>query len=164
MIEKTYPIAEKLLNNGLLAAQKLLELLNIEFRQLQQKTDPEALSLTAFKKKEMVAQLEQFSKQFGQVLATEQLVISHGDIKNYLIKAKAAGFNVAEAWGCWRRIAEISQQCQTINEQNGASIAILARHTERSLQILRGKSQVAATYGPDGVTRNELFSYTSISV
>ena len=43
MIEKTFPITEKLLNNGLNSAQKLLELLNSESENLKLKTDPNTL-------------------------------------------------------------------------------------------------------------------------
>lgn len=164
MIEKTYQITEKLLHNGLKATQSLLELLNTESVSLKQKTDAEAISAIASHKKELVAQLEQFSKQLGQVLATEQLQLSNDGIKAYLAKAKAAGINIAESWNYWNHIVRLSQTCRSINEQNGASIALLSRHTQRSLQILRGKSPLTATYGPDGVTRSELFSHTLISV
>lgn len=164
MIEKTYQITEKLLQNGLTATQSLLELLNAESGNLKQKSDPEVISAIASHKKELVAQLEQFSKQLGQVLATEQLLVSNEGVHAYLAKAKAAGINIAESWNYWNHIVRLSQTCRSINEQNGASIALLSRHTQRSLQILRGKSPLAATYGPDGVTRNELFSHTLISV
>ncbi|WP_446809880.1 flagella synthesis protein FlgN [Methylomonas sp. 2BW1-5-20] len=164
MIEKTYQITEKLLNNGLKATQNLHDLLSAEAVNLKQKADADAISALASHKKDLVAQLELFTKQLGQVLATEQLVVSNDGIKNYLVKAKAAGINISESWSCWNRIVRLSQTCRAINEQNGASIALLSRHTQRSLQILRGKSPLTATYGPDGVARNELFSHTLISV
>lgn len=63
MIEKTYPITEKLLANALKAAQSLFELLTIESDKLKQKIDPEAIANIAANKRELVAQLEQFTKQ-----------------------------------------------------------------------------------------------------
>lgn len=164
MIEKTYPITEKLLNNGLKATQNLLELLNAETDKLKQKNDPDAISVTAANKRDLVAQLEQFTKQLGQVLATEQLTVEADGVRTYLTRANAAGINIGETWKCWSHITNLAKKCRTVNEQNGASIALLSRHTQRSLQILRGKSPLAATYGPDGVTRSELFSHTLISV
>jgi flagella synthesis protein FlgN len=164
MIEKTFPITEKLLNNGLKTTQKLLELLNAESDNLRQHTDPNALLLIAANKREVVVQLEQFSKQLGQVLATEKLVADHDGINHYLVKAQAAGIGVDDSRGCWTNITALLKKCRTLNEQNGAGIDLLSRHTQRSLQILRGKSQLASTYGPDGSTRSELFSHTLISV
>lgn len=164
MIEKTYPITEKLLANALKAAQSLFELLTIESDKLKQKMDPEAIANIAANKRELVAQLEQFTKQLGQVLATEQLSVGNEGVTKYLAKAGAAGIRVEGVRGSWAGLAKLSENCRALNEQNGASIALLSRHTQRSLQILRGKSPLAATYGPDGVTRNELFSHTLISV
>ena len=164
MIEKTYPITEKLLINGLRATGTLCELLDAEFDSLKRLNDPAAISAIANQKRDLVAQLETFTKQLGQVLATEQLTVGHDGIRAYLVKAKTAGINIAESWDCWNDIASLSKKCRTLNDQNGASMALLSRHTQRSLQILRGKSPLAATYGPDGVARNELFSHTLISV
>lgn len=164
MINKTFPITEKLLASGFKSTQKLFELLNAESEQLKQKTDPTVLSALAANKKETVAQLEQFSKQLGQVLATEKLLVSQEGVMSYLATAKAAGINIAQSLQYWLDITELSKKCRSLNEQNGACIDLLSRHTQRALQILRGKSQLTSTYGPDGSTRSELFSYTLISV
>lgn len=164
MIEKTYPITEKLLLNGLAATRNLRELLEAESENLKRLNVPEAISTIASQKKDLVGQIEQFTRQLGQVLATEQLTVSNDGMDSYLAKASAVGINIAESWSCWNRIRDLSKKCRTLNDQNGAAIALLTRHTQRSLQILRGKSPLAATYGPDGVARNELFSHTLISV
>ncbi|AEF99457.1 flagella synthesis protein FlgN [Methylomonas methanica] len=164
MIEKTFPIAEKLLSNGLKLTQKLFELLNAEYEQLKVKKDPATIASLAAHKKDVVAQLEQFSKQLGQVLATEKLLVSQEGIHSYLAKAKASGINIADSHRYWLDIATLTKTCRTLNEKNGASIDLLSRHTQRALQVLRGKSQLATTYGPDGSTRSELFSHTLISV
>lgn len=164
MIEKTFPITEKLLSNGLKSAQKLLELLNAEYEQLQQKADTVSLTTLATQKRDMVSQLEQFSKQLGQVLATEQLHMNQEGVFSYLSKAQSAGINIAGSSKVWIDITALSKKCRSLNEQNGASIDLLSRHTQRSLLILRGKSPLTNTYGPDGSTRSELFSHTLISV
>ncbi len=164
MIEKTFPITEKLLANGVKFSQKLFELLNLELEQLKQKADPAILTTIATNKREVVAQLEQFSNQLGQILATEKLTLNQDGVQTYMAKAKAANINIAESWQRWQQITALSQQCRLLNEQNGASIDLLSRHIQRSLQILRGKSQLTSTYGPDGSTRSVLFSHTLISV
>lgn len=164
MIEKTFPIATKLLFNGLKNTQRLLELLTTESEQLKQSSNPSALNNIASEKKETASQLEQFSKQLGQVLATEQLLIGPEGVDSYLHKAKTAGINISEFADYWQALGNLSKKCRQLNEQNGASIDLLSRHTQRSLQILRGKSPLSTTYGPDGSTRSELFSHTLISV
>lgn len=164
MIEKTFPITEKLLANGLKSTQKLFELLDMEYEQLKQKTDPIALSNMATNIKDTVSQLEQFTKQLGQVLATEKLLINQDGVLSYLSKAQAAGINIDDLSKCWLDIITLTNKCRLLNEQNGASIDLLSRHNQRSLQVLRGKSQLTTTYGPDGTTRSELFSHTLISV
>jgi len=164
MIEKTFPITEKLLANGHKSVQKLYELLCTEYDHLKQKIDPTTLSSVAASKKELVAQLDQFTKQLTQVLATEKLFINQDGVSCYLEKAKAIDLNTETALQHWLTIETLSKKCKSLNEQNGASIDLLNRHTQRSLQILRGKSHLTSTYGPDGSTRSVLFSHTLISV
>lgn len=164
MIDKTFPITETLLANGRILTEKLLGLLEREYEHLKQKIDPNTLSALAAQKKEVVAQLEQFSKQLNQVLATEKLAMNQQGVMSYLEKAHAANLNTHEALQYWLDITNLSKKCRSLNEKNGASIDLLSRHTQRSLQILRGKSQLTSTYGPDGSTRSVLFSHTLISV
>jgi flagella synthesis protein FlgN len=164
MIEKTFPLAEKLLSNGRKSAEYLFDLLTREYEQLKLQADPSLLATIAADKQAAATQLEQFSKQFSQILATEQLTVSQEGVKSYFEKAKTARFNVTETWQSWTDITALSKVCRSLNEQNGACIELLNRHTARALQILRGRSNFATTYGPDGSTRSELFSHTLISV
>ncbi|WP_150047892.1 flagella synthesis protein FlgN [Methylomonas rhizoryzae] len=164
MIDKTFPIAEKLLANGDKLTQRLMDLLTKEQEQLQRKFDPASIAAVAADKKEVVAHLEQFAKQLSQVLATEKLTLAQQGVQHYLTKARASGIDIEEPAKCWASIGNLSKTCRQLNEQNGAGIDILSRHTQRSLAILRGKSPIATTYGPDGSTRSELFSHTLISV
>jgi len=164
MIKKTYPITEELLSKGLILSHKLFETLSQEAGNLKNKTAPETLSDLATNKKEIVSQLEQFSKQLSQLLATENLPLNQEGIKEYFQKARTSGLQVADALTQWQQITTISVKCRSLNEQNGASIDLLIRHNQRSLQILRGKSQLSATYGPDGSTKTEQFSHSLVSV
>ena len=164
MIEKTFPITEKLLANCLLSIRKLYELLNTEHDHLQQTIDPTVLFTLSSNKKELVAQLEQFSNQLRQILSIEELLIEKAGVVKYLEKAKLADFSTNKALQYWLDIETLSKKCKSLNEQNAASIDLLSRYTQRSLQVLRGKSQLTSTYGPDGNTRSVLFSHTLISV
>ena len=164
MINKTYPITEKLLKNGLNLSVKLLDLLTREADNLKKNADSATISTIAADKKEMVTQLDQFSKQLSQVLATEKLQMSPSGISEYFKKAETVHLNTSGSTTLWKEIISISKKCRLLNEKNGASINLLAQHTQRSLQILKGKSQQATTYGPDGSTYNERFSQALVSV
>ncbi len=164
MINKTYPIAEKLLTTGLNLSSKLLNLLTTEADSLKQHADSKVISNIAFNKKETVAQLDQFSRQMTQVLATEKLQMSPSGIDAYFQKAKSVNLNTSKSSLLWQEIISIAKQCKLLNEKNGASLNLLAQHTQRSLQIIKGKSQQATTYGRDGSTYSERLSQTLISV
>lgn len=164
MINKTYPIAEKLLKTGLSLSTKLLTLLTTEAESLKHHADSKTISNIAFNKKETVSQLDLFSKQMSQVLATEKLQMSPTGISEYFKKAQAIELNTQASTSLWQEILSISKQCKLLNEKNGASINLLALHTQRSLQIIKGKSQQATTYGRDGSTYSERLSQTLVSV
>ncbi len=164
MINKTFPITEKLLKNGFNLSVKLLDLLNREADNLKKNADSALISTIAANKKETVVQLDQFSKQLSQVLATEKLQMTPGGVAEYFKKAETVDLNTTSSTNLWNEIISIAKQCRLLNEKNGASINLLAQHTQRSLQIIKGKSQQATTYGPDGSTYNERFSQSLISV
>jgi flagella synthesis protein FlgN len=164
MINKTHPIAEKLLKNGLTLSLKLLDLLGKEADNLKNHSDASSLSNIAASKKEAVTKLELFSKQMSQVLATEKLQLTPQGISEYFKKAESVQLNTSQSNNYWNKIVNISKQCKLLNEKNGASINLLAQHTQRTLQIIKGKSRQATTYGPDGSTYNEQFSHAIVSV
>lgn len=164
MINKTYPIAEKLLKNGLNLSSKLLLLLTTEAESLRHHADSNTISSIALNKKDTVSQLDQFSKQMTQVLATEKLQLSPTGIEEYFKKAETVNLNTSKSTSLWQEIIAISKQCKLLNEKNGASINLLAQHTQRSLQIIKGKSQQTTTYGRDGSTYSERLPRTLISV
>jgi flagella synthesis protein FlgN len=164
MIIKTHPIAEKLLKKGLNLNLNLLDLLNKEADSLKQKTNPTMLSSLANSKKETVSQLNQFSKQFSQVLLTEKLQMTPEGVFDYFEKAKTAQLDTGKSTHYWKEILSIAKQCRSLNENNGASINLLMQYSQRSLHILQGKSQQPNTYGSDGSAQRELFSHTLFSV
>jgi len=164
MIEKTYPITEKLIFNALQSAQQLLQELNHEADALKKSQQVELINNIASNKKQLAAQLEQFNSHLAQVLSTEQLPNSQEGIKEYFRRAETANLPSAELIGNWTQLMLVCAECRNMNEQNGAGIDLLSRHTKRSLDILKGKPEFANTYGSDGSAQSERYSHTLISV
>jgi flagella synthesis protein FlgN len=166
MIEKTWPITEKLILNALHLTELLYQQLVQEADTLRTPPPPhtELLNNIAANKKQLVMQLEQFNMQCGQILVTEKLLNNQEGIKDYFQRAEAAGLPTAESINNWVQIQFICSECRTLNEQNGAGIELLAYHTKRSLHILKGKTHSSNTYGPDGATQSDPFTHTLILV
>jgi len=164
MIEKTWPITEKLILNALHLTEQLYDQLTREADTLKKPLHTELINNIATSKKQLVAQLEQFNTQCGQILATEKLPNNQDGIKAYFQRAEAAGLRAVEAINNWEKIQFICAECRILNEQNGAGIELLAYHTKRSLHILKGKSPISNTYGPDGAAQSDPFTHSLISV
>jgi flagella synthesis protein FlgN len=163
MIEKTWPITEKLILNALHLTGRLYQQLIQEADTLKKPLHTELNNIAA-NKKQLVCQLEQFNVQCGQILATEKLLNNQEGIKVYFQRAQAAGLPTAELINNWAQIQFICSECRTLNEQNGAGIELLAYHAKRSLHILKGKPHSSNTYGPDGAAQSDPFTHTLILV
>lgn len=164
MIEKTWSITEKLILNALHLTEQLYQQLIQEADTLKTPSAMDLINPIAANKKQLVIQLEQFNVQCGQLLTTENLPNSPEGIKDYFQRAEAIGLPVTEAINNWAKIQSLCSECRTLNEQNGASIELLAYHTKRSLHILKGKPQGSNTYGSDGITQSDTFTRTLILV
>jgi len=164
MTEKTWPIIEKLILNALYLTGQLYQQLTREADTLKKPLHSELINNIAANKKQLVMQLELFNIQCGQILAIEKLPNNQEGIKDYFQRAEAAGLSTDESISHWAQIQFICAKCRTLNEQNGASIELLAYHTKRSLHILKGKTHSSNTYGPDGATQSNTFSNTLIFI
>ncbi|MDO9104265.1 MAG: flagellar protein FlgN [Methylovulum sp.] len=164
MIEKTYPITEKLVVNALQLVEQLRQQLIDEAEALKTNQHAELINAIATQKKQLVVQLELFNTQCGQVLATEKLPNNQSGIAVYFQRAADLGLLTAELTNQWAKVQAYCSECRVLNDQNGASIALLSRHTNRSLQLLKGKPQTSNTYGRDGSSNSELYSRPLISV
>ncbi len=158
MINKTYPIAEKILSQGLQLNQTLLTLLKKEADRLGKPANATDIMKLAEQKKQTVQQLEQFSQQMMQILATESLEFTPSGLESYFGKAQAAGIDIHQGRATWQNITMLISRCHLLNEQNGASIALLMRHNQRIQQIFRGKNQQTTTYTANGSTSSVQFS------
>ncbi|MCX7101654.1 MAG: flagellar protein FlgN [Methylobacter sp.] len=164
MIEKTFPITEQLVINALQLATELLGELNREAESLKNTQESEVINNIAATKKQLALQLEQFNGQLTQVLATENLLNDQESIKEYFKRGEAAGLKISETVGNWVQLMLVCGECRNLNEQNGAGIELLSRHTKRSLDILKGKSEFSNTYGADGSTQSDKSTHRLISV
>lgn len=162
IIEKTFPVTEQLILDALVLAKQLYQQLHQEADALKKVRHTESINIIAANKKQLVAKLEQFNSQLGRVLTIENLPNSQQGLADYFQRAEAANLSTAESAKNWQAIQFICSESKILNEQNGASIELLTRHTKRSLQILKGKPQFAHTYGPDGITRSDTYTRTLV--
>ncbi|MGR9051424.1 MAG: flagella synthesis protein FlgN [Gammaproteobacteria bacterium] len=164
MIDKTFPIAEKLLDNGSNLAQNLYRQLLAEQDILKRSQAGPALDEITQQKQRLVDELNRFVKQLGQILAGERLPNSPDGVHTYLAAAAKLGLNVERATEHWRQIVDAGEKSRALNEQNGAGIDLLLKHTRQSLDIIKGKSRTIHSYGPDGAAKSDFLSGMSISV
>ncbi|CCE22679.1 flagella synthesis protein FlgN [Methylotuvimicrobium alcaliphilum] len=164
LISQTFPIAEKLIANGLSLTEQLYQALQQESTTLKQSALTETLDEITRQKQPLAQELNLFAKQLAQILETEKLPNTPAGLSDYLERAIQAGFDTSKTAENWTTLIKTTEKCQLLNEQNGASVEILLRHTRQSLNILKGKPQTTNTYGPDGNTKSDLFSGTLFSV
>lgn len=164
MINKTFSIAEKLIDQGLQLSQKLHRQLLDEAETIRHVKKSAALDAITQQKQQIILELNTFTKQLGQVLDTEHLPNNSEGFAAYIIKAKTAGINTQEVSDNWSKLTAVSEKIRLLNEQNGANIEILLRHTRQTLNIIKGKPKTAHSYGPDGSTRTDTHSGTYFSV
>ena len=164
MIDKTFPLTGQLIDSGLELGRQLLRLLDEEAQILRNNRHAESLNSLSEQKQQLVSQLNQFAAQLGQILSSEKLDNGSEGIRQYFEIARQNGLQTSKTIGRWSEFMTISERCRKLNEQNGASIALLSKHVQRSMQILKGKPQTINTYGPDGTARTGQYSRSLVSV
>lgn len=164
MIEHTFPIAEQLISNALQLAQRLYQQLTQEAEALVRQPQSSFISTVAGNKRDLVMQLDMFNKQLEQVLAAEQLPLSQEGVEAYFQMASDTGLSPMLVKMQWADLMSVCVNCKNLNEQNGASIEILARNNKRTIHILKGKSEVVTRYSRDGSVVSEFQNSTLVSV
>ena len=164
MIDKTFPTVEQLIDSGLQLSENLNQLLRQEADALKQISAAEELNDITRKKQQLLDGLDLFSKHLEQILTTEQLPNNRLGIETYLARVDNAGQDSRQATKNWHQMVHLTHDNQSLNDQNGASIDLLLKRTQHSLNILKGKSQTSHIYGPDGSTKSDTASSTIISV
>jgi len=164
MIEHTFPIAEQLITNALQLAQRLYSQLTQESESLIRPPQADFINAVAGNKRELVIQLDMFNKQLEQILAAEQLPLSPDGVTAYFQRVAIAGISPENAKSGWEQLMRLCADCKQLNEQNGASIEMLARNNKRTLHILKGKSEKVTAYGRDGGVISDFSNNTFVSV
>ncbi len=160
MIENTWAIVDKLVLNILFLSKQLLQQLTQEAEILKSAPQPGELDNCTSNKKQLISRLEEFNQQFSRVLTTEKLPNDQSGMNEYFQKAALAGLPTTETVNNWQQIQLICTECKVLNEQNGASIELLSHHAKRSLDILKGNTRGAHTYGRDGVSKSDPLTHS----
>ena len=160
MVEQTWPTAEKLILNILGLARQLYKELADEADLLKDSPKAELIDMITANKKKLVVQLEQLNQQFARILAAEKLANNKDGVNGYFQRVQTMGLATDEPQKNWALIQRICAECKTLNEQNGAGIELLAQHTKRTLDILKGKPTSTNTYGRDGITKSDPLTHT----
>jgi len=163
MINKTHPIAQQLIKTALEQTQLLHQQLIEEALVLKKQTQVDTLNSITLEKNKIISQLSTFTEQIDQILASEKLDKKTG-MDQYFSLASHAGIDTSESSQNWQKLRTLSKKCQLLNEENGASIHILSQHTQRILDILKGKPQEINTYSRDGQAKTDSGSRSLTSV
>lgn len=164
MINKTFPIAEKLISNGLSFSRQLYQTLQDESLLLISQDKEKKLDGITQHKQHLVSEISIVTQQMGQVLQTEQLRADKTGLTIYFEKARMAQIDTKQAEQDWRELITLSDKARDLNNRNGAGIELLLRYTRHSLNILKGKPQASGhTYGRDGATQTDTGSNTFYS-
>jgi len=112
--------------------------------------DNEQLVTLAKQKKEMVATLEKQTKTLHISLLS--LKVSNGLYGlSDLISSTPKSTDQQLLLAAWTNVKSISDANKKLNEVNGAVIELNRRHTQRSLDVLRGQvGTTNSTYGANG--------------
>ena len=164
MIEHTFPIAEQLISNALQLAQRLCQQLTQEAEALVRQPQSAFISTVANNKRDLVMQLDMFNKQLEQILATENLPLTPEGVESYFQMALINELSPTIVKMNWDDLMIVCTDCKKLNEQNGASIEILARNNKRTIHILKGKSEVVTRYSRDGSVVSDFQNSTLVSV
>ncbi|MDC9727987.1 MAG: flagellar export chaperone FlgN, partial [Methyloprofundus sp.] len=152
MIDKTHAITLQLVETALENTKLLFQILTKEAALLKTKTQAHKLEVLTKQKNEVIALLTTFSKQVEQILASEKLSNEQG-MDAYFDIAKKAGMDTSISYKNWLELIEVSKKCRATNEQNGACLHILNKHSLRVLDVLKGKDPTVTTYSKSGHAR-----------
>ncbi len=145
------------------AVKTLYQLLLRETDALDTKSST-SLETIAGKKERVIERINHLTHQQNEFLGKFNLSGHKEGLEIYLEQATKNDQQLTELKFYWAKLTEILEQCQQLNQRNGARIELLNRHTERSLDILRGQSHLPYTYGPTGEKQKERINQSTISV
>lgn len=149
--------------NLLKAIRTLYQLLLREADALDTRSSS-SLENIADEKEQIIKHINHLTHQQNEFLGKFNLSGQKEGLATYLEQATKNDRLFAELTNYWTKVTEMLEQCQQLNQQNGARIELFNRHTERSLDILRGQSHLPYTYGPTGEKQKQRVDEQTISV
>lgn len=134
---------QSVLTQALECAERLLDILGREQNCLRER-DLEALTSTAAEKARLVARMEQLDRQ--RQMMTPRPHDSTGADSEVLPDTHDSPA-ISDLWG---RLRDLLHRCQIQNRINGHAIQGVAKHVDRTVQILQGVSERSSVYGAHG--------------
>lgn len=103
-------------------------------------------------KSDKVVQLSRLAERRNRILAAQSLGSDRQGMARWIELYAADERNGTE--NTWRRLLEIAERAQRLNDQNGAMIEAKLRHNQKALMVFQSAATQLDLYGPDGKTRN----------
>ncbi len=133
-----------------LEIESLYELLKQESQVLVD-GDVELIESLAASKQSVVARINRLTVQQNDFFGALNLPYGQEGLDAYMGQYMDSDSNMLELKSVWKKITQQLEESQVLNEANGACIELMNRHTERSLEIIRGGPSEEFTYGSNGI-------------
>ncbi len=150
MPKATQQQLSQLLAAELKETYRLLDILTEEHQALSS-SNPDLIAAISSKKIDAMQQVElhhskcvQFLAQIGGSSSSEEMAL-------FIARLPKENPIVTQ----WQELQNLVRKLQRQNEINGGVIALTQRHITIALDILSGKANITATYGPSGQTHSE---------
>lgn len=125
--------------------------------------DVPALELTTKTKESLAEQINGLTTSQQALFRKHNLPTGRGGLDR-LFAALPSSPQVDAFRDKWGKIKELAEQCNDLNTHNGAYIALLNQHTQRSLDVLHGRTQNEFVYGRDGARHHPAATRKLLSV
>lgn len=138
-------------------------LLERESEQLTQR-DADGLRESSREKTLLAEEIDRITAAQNALLASFKLASGREGLETLLAALPAHAPITLPMRTLWKEIRELGEECNRLNDVNGAYIGLLGKHVERSLDLLHGRDAQEFVYGPDGGNRKPRASRKLISV
>lgn len=139
---------ENLLTGQLEVVAVLRQILLDEFEILSQNS-PEGLEDLLAKKQEALSKLATSDDALRAMLGEHGLADDAPGLEQLFSRLDSSG----RLQRHWDRLAALLRECETQNQTNGGLVELSQQQVELALNVLRGETQSAPTYGADGHAR-----------
>ena len=138
-------VLRRLLDTQLAAATTLRDVLAHEYDILRQPT-PDGLDTLLPEKQAALDALANADRDLREALGDQATAT---DIEQTMSRLDASGALART----WRQLADVLRECETRNQTNGSLVELSRQHVELALNVLRGETAAASTYGANGQTQ-----------